>query len=82
MSFLLIIYFVNYNFVMEKYDKKLTNLASDLFDLSVVLDFYCQNNNEEGVAYLRPLVKFVKRLADDLYYEIAFKGKKLVCWLG
>ena len=60
MSFLLIIYFVNYNSVMKKYDKKLTNLASDLFDLSVILDFYCKNNNEEGVACLRPLVKFVK----------------------
>ena len=47
MSFLLIIYFVNYNSVMKKYDKKLTNLASDLFDLSVILDFYCKNNNEE-----------------------------------
>ena len=75
MSFLLIIYFVNYNSVMKKYDKKLTNLASDLFDLSVILDFYCKNNNEEGVACLRPLVKFVKRLADDIYYEIAFKGE-------
>ena len=60
---------------MKKYDKKLTNLASDLFDLSVILDFYCKNNNEEGVACLRPLVKFVKRLADDIYYEIAFKGE-------
>ena len=60
---------------MKKYDKKLISLASDLFDLSVILDFYCQHNNEEGVAYLRPLVKFVKRLADDLYYEMAFKGE-------
>ena len=54
-------------------DKKLISLASDLFDLSMVLDFYCQNNNEEGVSYLRPLVKNVKNLADDLYYEMVFK---------
>ena len=58
---------------MKKYDKKLMGLASDLFDLSVILDFYCENNNEEGTSHLRPLVKIIKRVADDLYYELAFK---------
>ena len=57
---------------MDMCDKKLVNLASEIFDLSMILELYCQNNNDDGVTHLRPLAKIIRRLADDLYYNLAF----------
>lgn len=57
---------------MKDVNKKIINLASDLYDMAVVLEFFCCMNSEEGTSHLRPVAKTIRKFADELYYELAF----------
>lgn len=58
--------FESYKFTQKEY-KKLAKLVDYIYNLTVILDYFCSNQKEiEELNYLIPLMKYLKRLADEL----------------
>ena len=58
--------FESYSFTKKEY-KRLAKLADYIYNLTVILDYFCSTQREYEELYnLTPLVKYLKRLADNL----------------
>ena len=56
----------SYN-LSEKEFKKLEKIAEQLFCISVVLDYFCKNQQEsEDLYYITPIIKYLKQESDTI----------------
>ena len=68
---------VGYNLTLKEF-RKLSKLAEDVYNIAVVVDYFCETQPDKEECYnLAPIVKLLRRNADLInVFFIDVEGKK------